>query len=301
MTIPNCLPACLPSPLNALHHHTLGPATATGDCCDCCVCLSASRLPLCVCLSASASASASAPASASASASAPAPRLGQTASGTCTPDLTHQPAQQAPRPRQQRGPLYEIARFHLLCHVSRARHPSSHSLSYCKTAQAEATQTTPSSPGVAAAGLVRRQMLNAMAHDGHGSAVHRSSPQFSAPHRFSLLSHDSHARLLCPPLPCAICRTLSLPFCLNMTLTMAWHHGMAPWRPDVVDRVSKHIITVCTCTAWSKSAAFARLRSLPVRCRRAGRRMLQILFASAPCHRASARPVPIPGRRSANP
>jgi hypothetical protein len=117
-------------------------------------------------------------------------------------------------------------------------------------------------------------MLNAMAHDGHGSAVHRSSPQFFAPHRFLLLSHDSHARLLCPPLPCAICRALPLPLCLDMTLTMARHHGMAPWRPDVVDRVSKHIITVCTCTAWSKSAAFARLRSLPVRCRRAGRRMV---------------------------
>jgi hypothetical protein len=46
----------------------------------------------------------------------------------------------------------------------------------------------------------------------------------------------------------------------------------------VVGRVSKHI-TTCICTALSMSAAFARLRSLPVLCRRAGRRMLQILFA----------------------
>jgi hypothetical protein len=131
-----------------------------------------------------------------------------------------------------------------------------------------------------------------------------SSPQFTAVLRTSPLLAALPRQPRTSALPAAALRNLphaAPPLCLDMTLTMAWHHGMASWRPDVVDRVSKHIITVCTCTAWSKSAAFARLRSLPVRCRRAGRRMLQILFASAPCHRASARPVPIPGRRSANP
>jgi hypothetical protein len=48
---------------------------------------------------------------------------------------------------------------------------------------------------------------------------------------------------------------------------------------------------ITTCTAIMKSA-FARLRSVPtllaLDSRRAGRRMLQILFAATPCHCASA-------------
>jgi hypothetical protein len=58
-------------------------------------------------------------------------------------------------------------------------------------------------------------MLNATAYDRQFTAVHRSSPHLTASR--------------CSPTTRTSALPAAAPLCLDMTLTMAWHHGALTW------------------------------------------------------------------------